>query len=446
MKYFFYNFFIALLLIAVNCFSQNFVNPEVLEVPVEGKPIPSFVLTVNGYKNEIVSNTDLRGKWLVLGFWYRGCGTSVKSISKLDQIYKKLGAHVNFILIGRNDHYNFGKGIDSLYFRLKKRQSLTIPFAFDSTISNAWGIWSFPSIFIIDPDGITRYITTGLDLTEDKIHAITEGRQVYLEQSDNELPPFQGASIADSSKLLYLSTVSRWNGNRRFIPSVESYFNDYIKAGKALPGIRMSRATLQDILKVAFFKIGIWSRSDTLYYNNFYPVPVLEVEDSSLFKIDWVEGIGFYNYELVIPNLKTEDEVLRRIQKEVCNIFNLEAFVENRNMPIYKLIANSEAGEKLRTKNNFSAYQTNINGDGGAGGFTSNNLPMEIFMDMITKYIDDGSIPYFDHTGIRHNIDITIDALLLDRTQIINALRENGLDLVIGEKKMTVLVIRDVKK
>ena len=47
-----------------------------------------------------------------------------------------------------------------------------------------------------------------------------------------------------------------------------------------------------------------------------------------------------------------------------------------------------------------------------------------------------------NETGIQGNIDITMDALLTDRNQVIRELRKNGLDLVKGTRVMKVLVIR----
>ena len=62
------------------------------------------------------------------------------------------------------------------------------------------------------------------------------------------------------------------------------------------------------------------------------------------------------------------------------------------------------------------------------------------------NYYDDHQMPYFDETGIPWNIDIKFDVLLTDREAVLRELRKNGLDLVEGQRRMKVMVIRDALK
>ncbi len=68
---------------------------------------------------------------------------------------------------------------------------------------------------------------------------------------------------------------------------------------------------------------------------------------------------------------------------------------------------------------------------------------INIFLDLVKRYLNDWKIPFFDETGIAGNIDITVDALMTDRHQVIQALRSNGLDLILGKKDLHVIVIKE---
>jgi hypothetical protein len=50
---------------------------------------------------------------------------------------------------------------------------------------------------------------------------------------------------------------------------------------------------------------------------------------------------------------------------------------------------------------------------------------------------------FLDETGIQGNIDLEMDCIWTDLNDVKKELRKNGLDLVKGEKKLKVLVIRD---
>ncbi len=100
---------------------------------------------------------------------------------------------------------------------------------------------------------------------------------------------------------------------------------------------------------------------------------------------------------------------------------------------------NDSAANHLKTKGG-QAFIHN----GKAEGLTLTNQPVSALADFILAQSEVfRTAIVIDDTGIKGNIDIKLDCNLTDYVDIVRALRENGLDLVKGEKEMKVLVIRD---
>src|SRR5690606_32279654 len=118
------------------------------------------------------------------------------------------------------------------------------------------------------------------------------------------------------------------------------------------------------------------------------------------------------------------------------------ATVETRMMPIKKLIAKPGAQAKLQTKGG-PYYHSAEGNSGGPAGFKAVNIPAKNLLTMLTAYCrystKDYATPYLDESGLQGNIDIEIDALMLDEEQIRHALQKYGLDIVKAYKPMQVV-------
>lgn len=408
--------------------------------PKVGEPMPYFKLqNVFDYNKTTFSLQDANGKWLVLAFWYRGCGTSVKMLRKFDELYKSEKTDFEFMLIGRNDRRSFGEGIVPLYNKLKKIQSLQIPHTFDSVLCDAWSIWNFPRVIIVDPGGIVRHITTGEDLTAEKLRALVNGEQPKIYSWIPERPAFRAQELPDSSKMiLHRSTLTRWNGEAQSVPTIDEF-----QQMSNVPGIRLSRVSANELFRIAFMGRRFWYQDDSLH-KTVYPQPVIEVSEKAPFESDFLTGSYMYNYELVMPMNGDVSEIMRAMQNDLMNHFQCSASFEERMMPAWSLTISPKGKRILKTKRIPPSRLTNINGDGGVAGFAQSNLNMNIFLELVTRYINDYQIPYFDDTDITFNFDIEIDALMTDRQQVLNALAENGMNLVLVPRMFKVLVITDI--
>jgi len=141
-------------------------TPEIY--PVAGRQCPDFYLSdVRFYPEKHVSLADFKGKWLVLDFWNRYCQTCLAAMPSTDSLQKEFSGRVQFLLVGytgsRYTHHSDDKAIHQLYPQLRKRLNIDLPVAYDSLLFHRFDIGSCPYMVVIDPAGVVRAVTIGLN-------------------------------------------------------------------------------------------------------------------------------------------------------------------------------------------------------------------------------------------------------------------------------------------
>jgi len=424
-----------------------------LDTPQVGKQMPEFVLNnVTHFKKKEASLNDFKGKWLFMDFWSTGCTSCIKSFHKVNDITKTYQDKINWLMVGINSSINNKdtKTIETVYERLSEMQELKMISAYDSALSQKWDIHSVPHIFIIDPNGILKFITDGRDLTKEKVNELLDGKHISLfdKAKAEHLNFFDPTTINSNSNpngIIYSSSVSKWNGEKQ---SIYYEIDQYIKAqdDKAYKnGFSMVMAPLYMLYNMAYFGKSYLTNPYDSLYGKVYPTPILEMKDSSVFEFDFTTNLvkGTYNYNVLIPNKTiSKEKFLMLMQQDITRTFNYTANIETRSMPIWKLKANSADKAKLKTKSG-EPYNS-ARKEPMAAGFTLKNKPVKEFLITLTHYLSEKTKHTFlDDTGIKDNIDISISADLTDFKKTIEALRKLGLDLVFDKTEMQVLVIKD---
>ena len=427
--------------ISITALTQAVSQPKV------GKPMPDFNLNnIRNYKVNQATLESFKGKWLFLDLWSYSCTACIASFPKVNELQKKFSNDVQFVLVGYNSQ-RYNKGIEKLYERVSTRFNLEVAAAFDSVLFERWDIASVPHIYIIDPEGVLRFITGGRDMTSEKIQQLIEGKEVsfYSKDIDLDRPDFDVAAITGKNKLLYSSTLTEWNGEKQNTGYPVDIFVKVPELWKE--GWKVSMAPLFELYNYAYLGRGFWLPYDTLFYENVYAFPVLEVKDSSFFQFDYNFNVGkhTYNYCLKLPDAKINvDYIKTEMQRSLKSVFGYDISIENRQMPVWKLIANPGAKEKLQTKSKDKPF---FSGGNSITGFTVKNYPVKRFLSLVTASLSNNErLAFVNETGITSNIDFTIDTDMTSYDSIRTVLQKNGLDLVKGEKEMKVIVIRDPKK
>jgi peroxiredoxin len=422
-------------------------------IPEVGKPVPQFSLSnITNFERSSATNDDFKGRWLILNLWYPGCISCITGLDKINTVHEKTGDSVQVLLIGlKNHNYPY---IESFYEKIRRKKNLTVPSAFDSVLFERWGIYAMPKVFIIDPDGIVRVISTGADVTAEKVNKLIAGKDVDFAAIPGDIRFDPDQLNPGRNKLIYRTLLTTWNNEVPTIMDV-NYFviwpESMIEKGYKCIGVPLDVLYKEAYIGESFWDLGkflthekggqiYWSKVRELY-GKFYPDPVIEVTDPSPFIWDRSTGIGTYNYVTNPP----PDHVSRKymmdlIRKDLQNVFGYAVTIEKRAMPVINLVKLNRENH-LRTKGG----DVFITQGSKAAGFTIRNESMDKLLIILNEHLSYRRPPFFNATGTAYNIDITIDADLTNFEAVRAELRKNGLDLVQSMKRMKVLVIRDRK-
>ena len=118
-----------------------------------GKPAPSFEATdIDGRRVRLV---DLRGKVVVLDFWYRGCAWCVASMPQLNQLAADFtGSPV--AILGMNTDSD---PADARF--VIDKMKLKYPTLKAETLAHTFDVDEFPTLLLIDQHGVIRDVHVG---------------------------------------------------------------------------------------------------------------------------------------------------------------------------------------------------------------------------------------------------------------------------------------------
>jgi len=437
--------------------------------PVVGQTVPDFTLhQINYYHKKQASSKDFRGKWLILDFWSRGCGSCVASWPKMNKLQEEFKDSVQLVLVGINSGHWGGKAMEKLYDTLKSKRGFNMVTVYDSLIAKNWGIFTVPHIVIVDPQGIVRAVTSSVD--KDNLIALMSSKETTLRNKKNWFeemkikdpvnlnePFYLNGNVGKDTDLFYRSILSRFDSTvdgmtRAIVP----YLDHYLRHNRFIDGKAFWQAAGLDINQLYLLAFTGQtdihvnereerSQKDSIYFH-FFKKPILEIRDSSLFQKTTHKGriTSLYNYSLMMPKEKASLESMKiQAQCDLKKYFGFDATIETRMMPYYKLTATEEAKKKLKSKGGKGAPYGN--GDGYTG-LHYINLPVSRIMYFISNSYDKADrYSFVDETGIEGNIDLNLNVMLDDKEAVLKKLRQNGLDVVMGYKKMKCIVIRDPK-
>ena len=123
------------------------------QAKIEPKAAPDFdVTTLTG---ESLSLENLRGSVVVLDFWATWCGPCRLELPVIQKTYERLKDEKVFFIAASVD-------ADTSKVRpFVKANGLTMPVAFAQSAGRDYGAASIPTLFLIDADGMIRYVHTG---------------------------------------------------------------------------------------------------------------------------------------------------------------------------------------------------------------------------------------------------------------------------------------------
>ena len=125
-----------------------------------GKPFPEFALS--DFSGNLIKPSDLKGKAMVVNFWFTGCQPCIAEIPKLNKLVSSHeGQAIKFLAFSFNDKEVLEKSVrkhDFKYTQLSNAQKLI----------DELGINTYPTHMIIDKTGVIREIEIGANENIDK--------------------------------------------------------------------------------------------------------------------------------------------------------------------------------------------------------------------------------------------------------------------------------------
>lgn len=435
---------ISIILLYIGLATQAFsLHIDSIDYPVIGKPCPDFTLSdVQYYDKPTITNEDLKGKWYMLDFWGEYCTACIKSFPKLNEIQKEFSEDFQIILIGvpSKDRIN---SIEQLYEKHQEKLGLEIPIVYENKLAQRFQVYAYPHQVIVDPQGIVRYITTGVN--KEDIQKVINGENPILKRVYNatDFKPYDNYD-RNTPLLLYNN-----GGEERdyFIRSVFTLGSELMPPSYASitdDKVEMLNFSLRMFYKYALTGQLTWTIPTDSLHGKVWPHVVLEAKDTSYFISNFKTKENLFAYSATVSEIYRDRfgngkvDFPRLLKKELETVFPYTATIEKREMPCNILYISQENLQKIESKSNEASFQWL---DGNFSGFNATGMPI---IDLVSRLIVGSgyprSIPLL-YEGPEIKIDLTLKSGYFDERM--TELEELGFELRQEKREMDVIVIRD---
>ncbi len=131
------------------------ILPQNGEVPAKGMLAPDFHLTT--LKGEDVSLSDYKGQVVAVNLWATWCPPCRAELPGINAVYDAYAAD-GLVMLAVN-----GREEESLVSSYIESEGFTFPVLLDpeGQVMSIYSIYSFPTTYIIDRDGVIRHVQTG---------------------------------------------------------------------------------------------------------------------------------------------------------------------------------------------------------------------------------------------------------------------------------------------
>jgi peroxiredoxin len=196
---------ILALLFGFQCFilkaqssNESYLAKVALLKEMEGKPAPFFeATTVSGKK---VSNQSLKGKTVVLNFWFVGCvpcQEEMPLLNRLTQTYQDKD-DIIFLSFSRSSKSETKKFLSKNEFKYEVVTDA-------KPIAQTFNVSGYPSNFIIDKEGIVRYVGIGSsddigNMLNQEIQGVLKSPNAVHSKSRNAKPAMIGTQVFKNEK------------------------------------------------------------------------------------------------------------------------------------------------------------------------------------------------------------------------------------------------------
>ncbi|WP_160290278.1 TlpA family protein disulfide reductase [Flavihumibacter solisilvae] len=423
-----------------------------------GETCPDFLFTnLLHYEQDSFRLSSLRGKWVILDFWSRGCRGCILILkNKIPRLQQLFNSQLVIIPITREK-----QGIIADYFNKTNAFKEMKPFTMtgDTTIFRYFPHTGVPHEVWINPEGKLAAITDGGKVNETNVRTV-------LERGYTTFPEWKPVMKFESHQLLMSAGANDswiWNLDNIEYTSILTRFAPQLPFQTGGPArvfgnrIKMlvTNATIENLYQMAF---GIRWKPQILEHNpdfwflfpartrfevkdsSFYLWPGRKSEDYSSFP----DSLKYFCYELMLP-LKDSLHLRSYMQQDLNRIFGnshcIEGQKEKRKVTCWAL---TRTGKKAIVPSKGGKSEVGVDLD--KGYVQLQNATITKFLFYWISYCQWlNPVPIIDESGITIPLDFTLQADLENIESVNHALLNYGLEFRLVERELEMVVIRDKK-
>jgi thiol-disulfide isomerase/thioredoxin len=136
---------------------DSFNNARIREAT--GKPFPNFVAA---NEQDKITNDSLKGKIVLINFWFEGCHPCLAEFGALNELAEKLKGNKDFAFI------SFTWDNQETIKRVKEQYKLQFKVFYSKECSRLNLNLGYPTTMILDRQGIIKYLVNGGSLDPEK--------------------------------------------------------------------------------------------------------------------------------------------------------------------------------------------------------------------------------------------------------------------------------------
>jgi thiol-disulfide isomerase/thioredoxin len=410
-----------------------------------GDPVPDFpLMNLVNYSKSEARISDFKGKWLILDYWFTGCGPCIASWPKLMQLQKKYGDKIQIMSV---NHMQTREVVEPFITKRNKgsQEPYLIPSVTGDTILyKILPPSGYPTIVWIDPDGKYRAITRGEDLSEASIEKVLNKQDIKSLAVNTSLvnpktPLFLAGNGGSGEQMRWYSTVSGYS---------EKLIKNYVVMSADSSGYVMAlmNKTLFDLVMYAYCD-GPYPELAGLI-GDYTRLPRTRIELR-------VKNPGrlrpLYTYQLISYELRTLEQLKKIMRGDLQKYFDLEFKWEKVKKQCLVLTARDTtllSDNKLKGKPSYNFKKEDDT-------FYIQDVPVSNLFSFLLEhtggYYKSDSYPLVDETGFKGGMDLIFEGVtgedyrkfMADYQKLDAALAKYKMHFRVEEREVDVLVVTD---
>lgn len=378
------------------------------------------------------------GKPIILDFWATWCASCINSFPDLKNLQEQFDDQIQIVLV-TNQSIEI---VDKFEKRNEVYRNLGLP----SLVENykLWNSFSFRTIPLhvwIDSEGYVKYITSGGNITSDRIAMFLKGEEIDLSDAT--------ASVDfDRDAPLWLEGNGRQNKYLRYYSFIMDYVVDaggmFLNVRKdqdtgAVNRIEGRNVTIDGLFALAHGKSSI---NNPFFQDNRKIINVSDMErfivpDDPSIVDSWYRN-NTYCYDIFLTD-NDSDKIFRFMQTDLERYFNLKTYVERRKVPA--LVLRSRDIGLIESKGGKPSLY--LRSDQNKSISIKNRLMYVLMQEMQYEIETFSNLPLINATGFEGQVDIKFRRAPIDLKSLNDDIEKYGLYISEENREIDMMVIEE---